>query len=231
MDENIVEEPEVIEESITTEEPEVIEKSIITEEPEVIENSEITDKPETIELPKTIEEQNKKVKGFGICKFNLSLLMIIFTVIASATLMFDMFIMHYEQSVVNVKSYVDYIKGTDIFYMINYFGDFSYDEKVFVITAIVCMIVTIGIGIVQIFLILLWRTKAGYVVIMFTSVMAMVSEGIMIAVFLEKYVQSQYDAMGMVGYGPVIAIASHIFIIMLASVTRKLTKINSIVNH
>ncbi len=171
-----------------------------------------------------------KIKGFGSCKFILSLMMILFTAIAGATLMIDMFIMHYEQSIINEASFYDYIKGTDIFNMINYFGDYSSDEKTFVITAIVCMIVTIGIGIVQIFLIMLWRNKRGYVVVMFTSVMAIVSEGIMICVFLEKYVNSQYDAIGMVGYGPVIAIASHVFVIMLAGVTRKLTKINSVVN-
>ena len=196
------------------------------------------DKKENVvlEIPKETKVNSsvppviRKVKGFMGCKFILSLMMIMFTVIAGATLMIDMFIMSYEQSAVNAQSYVEYIKGTDIFYMINYFGDFSVDEKIFVITAIVCMIVTIGIGIVQFFLIMLWRSKAGYVVIMFTSVMAIASEGIMVCVFLEKYVHSQYDAMGMVGYGPVIAIAAHVFSIMLACVTRKLTKINSIVN-
>lgn len=203
----------------------------IIEEPKTIEESKIIEEPKVTETTKTIEEPNGKVKGFGVCKFTLSFMMLLFTYIASVTLVVDMFIMHYEKSAVNAQSYIEYIKGTDIFYMINYFGDFSYDEKVFVIIAIVCMIVTIGIGIVQFFLIMLWRTKAGYVVIMFTSVIAIVSEAIMIVVFLEKYVQSQYDAMGMVGYGPVIAIAAHIFIIMIASVTRKLTKINSIVNH
>ncbi|MBE5926684.1 MAG: hypothetical protein E7270_06945 [Lachnospiraceae bacterium] len=219
MDEKIFDEAEVIEE------PEVTEEANNIEEPEVIE------KKQNIDEIKVEEKRNKKVKGFGVCKFTLSFMMMLFTCIASVTLIFDMFIMHYEQSAVNEQSYIEYIKGTDIFYMINYFGDFLYDEKVFVITAIICMIVTIGIGIVQFFLIMLWRTKAGYVVVMFTSVIAIVSEVIMIVIFLEKYVQSQYDAMGMVGYGPMIAIAAHIFIIMLASVTRKLTKINSIVNH
>lgn len=176
------------------------------------------------------EAKRMKVKGFGSCKFVLSIMMMFLTVISGATLMIDMFIVNYEQSMVNTQSYVEYIKGTDIFNWINYFGSFSPDEKTFTITAIVCMIVTIGIGIVQLFLIMLWRNKRGYVVVMFTSVMAIVSEAIMICVFLEKYVNSQYDAIGMVGYGPIIAIVSHVFIIMLASVTRKLTKINIIVN-
>ena len=222
-EEAVTEETET--EETATEEAET-KKSVTEEKSENIQEKVVEQRKE----PAKEQPKRKKVKGFGVCKFTLSFMMMLFTIIAGGTLMIDMFIMNYEKSVVNEYSYVEYIKGTDIFNMINYFGDFSGNEKTFVITSIVCMIVTIGIGIVQLFLIMLWRNKRGYIVVMFTSVVAIVSEGIMICVFLEKYVHSQFDAIGMVAYGPIIAIASHVFIIMLAGITRKLTKINSVVN-
>lgn len=192
---------------------------------------------EPIQTQMPIQTQNQdnntaiKVKGFKSIKFSLGLLTILFSVIAGATMLVDMFIVHYEESFVNAAESWDYIKGTDIFKMINDFGDFEQNMKNFVIVSVAAMIIAVAVALIQFFVTILWRSRGGYVFTMFTSVIAIVAEAASIVLFFQYYVSEQYDAVGMVGYGPVIAIVLHIAILIIANVTRKLTKINSIVNR
>lgn len=172
----------------------------------------------------------RKIRGFGGIKFSLSFLMIIFTVLSAATMLVDMFIVHYEKSAANEYDHFDYIRGTDIFKMLNEFGNVSENIKIFTIVSIVCMLLVTAIALVQLFVILLWRTKGGYVFVMLMSLFTIAIEVFMTVVFYNNYIVEQYDAVGLVGYGPVIAAVLNLSVIILASVCRKVTKLNSRLN-
>lgn len=197
----------------------------VSEVGEAVSEPPLEETKKTADLPAA----KAKVKGFGKVKFSLNFLIILFTLLAGASFLVDMFVVRTEGRFGDADTY-EYIKGTDIFKMINNFGDLSGQMKTFVIASVTAVILVIGIALVQFFIALLWRSKGGFICMIFTSVMAIAAEGIMIGFFLENYVMDLYNSVGFVGYGPAIALFLHFCIIILSNVNIKLNKINSIVN-
>lgn len=177
------------------------------------------------------EEKRSPVKGFRSAKFGLGFLTVLFTLIAAATPVIDMFMV----GSVRQKSFFDsgwiYIKGIDIFKAIGRFSRINPATRSFVIASVTVMILVAAIGLIQFFVTILWRTKSGYIFMISSSIMAIILEAFMITMFYIKYLPEQYSGSGSVIYGPVIAIVLHIAIIILSDISRKLTKINSIVNR